>query len=83
MSVAEAERRLNDLVTRAAAGEEVVLTRDGEAVVRLLPARSSVQRTVDRDAIKALQAEARAMVSPGPSADRSQDFLYDENGLPA
>ena len=32
--------------------------------------------------IKAIQASARANAKPGPSAARSQDFLYDKHGLP-
>jgi hypothetical protein len=35
-----------------------------------------------RAAIEKLQASAAAKVTPGPSAARSQDFLYDEDGLP-
>tara|TARA_R110002020_G_scaffold200273_1_gene402420 strand:- start:64 stop:321 length:258 start_codon:yes stop_codon:yes gene_type:complete len=83
VSIVEAEHRLDDLAERAAAGEEVILTRGDEAVARLLPVENTKKRTIDRDMIKALQAEVRAKGSPGPSAARSQDFLYDENGLPA
>jgi hypothetical protein len=33
-------------------------------------------------AIKEIQESAKKHATPGPSAARSQDFLYDENGLP-
>jgi hypothetical protein len=37
----------------------------------------------DRRAIlNALRADGQEKATAGPSADRSQDFLYDENGLP-
>ncbi|MCE7030264.1 type II toxin-antitoxin system Phd/YefM family antitoxin [Jiella avicenniae] len=87
VSIAEAEERLTELADRAAAGEEVILTRDDKAVARLLPVENTNEntkkRTIDRDVIRALQAEVRAKASPGPCAARSQDFLYDEYGLPA
>ena len=62
------------------AGDEIVLTRHGHPAVRLVP----VKRRRDRKALRALVEEiwATAKPSPGPSAARSQDFLYDEDGLP-
>jgi len=35
-----------------------------------------------RAVMRAAQAAASAVATPGPSAARSQDFLYDEDGLP-
>jgi len=37
ISIAEAERQLAELVRRSVAGDEVILTRDGREVVRLVP----------------------------------------------
>jgi prevent-host-death family protein len=37
ISVADAEGKLDELVWRAEAGEDVVLTLDGEPVLRLVP----------------------------------------------
>ncbi len=37
VSVSAAKEQLNDLVRRAEAGDEVVLTRDGKPAVRLVP----------------------------------------------
>ena len=39
ISVTEAKGQLTELVRRAEAGDEVVLTRHGQAVVRLVPVR--------------------------------------------
>lgn len=81
--VSEAKAQLTDLVRRAEAGEEVVLTRHGQPAVKLVP----VVRKLDRDEfevlVRELQASAAKKLVPGPSAARSQDFLYDEDGLPA
>jgi prevent-host-death family protein len=83
VSVTDAKARLTDLVRRAEAGDEVILTRHGHAAVRLVPAQRP--RTLeDRKAlIDRLSASASAKATPGPCAARSQDWLYDENGLPA
>lgn len=47
----EAKARLSELVDRAEAGKEIVITRRGRAVARLVPARSGRRREVERDAI--------------------------------
>lgn len=48
----EAKARLSELVDRAEAGREIVITRRGRAVARIVPARQGGrQREVDRDAI--------------------------------
>jgi prevent-host-death family protein len=76
-AVSEAKGQLLDLVRRAEAGEEVILTRHGEAVVRLVAFAPSAQER--RAALEEARGAAR---NPGPPAARSQDFLYDEAGLP-
>jgi prevent-host-death family protein len=78
IAVTEAKGLLLDLVRRAEAGEDIVLTRHGTPIVRLvMVAPSAAER---RDALaEALGAGAGGA---GPSAARSQDFLYDDQGLP-
>lgn len=83
ISITDAKARLTDLVRRAEAGEEVVLTRHGREVARLVVSRKRLPPTELDAAIKRIQASAREHALPGPCAARSQDFLYDENGLPA
>jgi prevent-host-death family protein len=82
ISVTEAKGQLTELVRRAEAGDEVVLTRHGHAVVRLVPVKSVTDAQARGALIEAVQAAAAAKASAGPSAARSQDFLYDEDGLP-
>lgn len=87
ISLADAENRLNELVRRAEAGDEVVLTRDGKPAVRLVAVvpRSLTQEEIAarRKLMEEIWADAKGKALPGPSAARSQDHLYDENGLPA
>ena len=48
----EAKARLSELVARAEAGREIVITRRGRAVARIVPARpGGRRREVERDAI--------------------------------
>jgi prevent-host-death family protein len=82
VSVSEAKGQLTELVRRAEAGEEVVLTRHGHAVARLVPEKPRSDKEYRRRVIEEIRAECRGKATPGPSAARSQDFLYDEFGLP-
>ena len=88
ISVAEAKDQLAELVGRAEAGDEVILTRQGQPAVRLTPLHPAPPRpklTPEERAavIERICASAKEHVTPGPDAARSQDFLYDEDGLPA
>lgn len=85
--VTETDPALADLVRRVEAGEEVVMTRDGTPVARVVPVtvpRSSSTPEERGAALDRFQAKIRALdLPPGPPAERCSDFLYDENGLPA
>jgi prevent-host-death family protein len=82
ISVTEAKGLLTELIRRAEAGDDVVLTRHGHPAVRLVPIKPVANVEGRRALIKAARAGAAAKVTNGPSAGRSQDFLYDESGLP-
>ncbi len=82
VSVSEAKGQLTDLVRQAEAGEDVILTRHGHAAVRLVPIRRTLGEAQKRAFIEELSASASAKATPGPSAARSQDFLYGDDGLP-
>ncbi len=80
--VSDAKAQLTDLVRRAEAGEEVILTRHGHAAVRLAPMRATPDASARRDLLDAVRKAAARKVRAGPSAARSQDFLYNDDGLP-
>jgi prevent-host-death family protein len=82
VSVTEAKGQLTELVRRAEAGEEVILTRHGQAAARLVPIRSLPDRGSRRALMAAVRALGAAKASAGPNAARSQDFLYGDDGLP-
>jgi prevent-host-death family protein len=82
VSVTDAKGQLTDLVRRAEAGDEVVLTRHGRAAVRLVPVEPKRDVAGRRALMEAVQRSAASHRKPGPSAARSHDDLYDEDGLP-
>ena len=82
ISVTDAKGQLTELVRRAQAGDEVVLTRHGQAAVRLVPVVPVVDSSTRQAVLEAARAYGAAHATVGPSAARSQDFLYDEDGIP-
>jgi prevent-host-death family protein len=80
ISVSEAKGQLTDLVRRAEAGEEVILTRHGSPAARLAPIHAAPDGKTRHALIAAVRASAAA--NAGPSAARSQDFLYGGDGMP-
>jgi prevent-host-death family protein len=82
VSVTEAKGQLTELVRRAEAGDEVILTRHGQAAVRLVPVKAPPDRRTRRALLEEVRASAAAKAASGPRAARSQDFLYGNDGLP-
>ncbi|CAN5335332.1 type II toxin-antitoxin system prevent-host-death family antitoxin [soil metagenome] len=85
ISVTDAEGQLAKLVRLAETGDDVVLTREGEADVRLVPIEEK-PRPSAADKMAALDRFLNRMawkpIAETEGATRSHDFLYDENGLP-
>ncbi len=82
VSVTEAKGQLTELVRRAEAGDEVILTRHGHPSVLLVPIKSVPNAKTRRELLEAARTSGVLRANPGPSAARSQDFLYGEDGLP-
>jgi prevent-host-death family protein len=82
VSVTDAKGQLTELVRRAEAGDEIILTRHGHAAVRLVPVAPAANQKSRRALLEEVRASAAAKAAVGPSAARSQDFLYGDNGLP-
>lgn len=80
--VSEAKGQLTELVRRAEAGDEVILTRHGQAAVRLVPVAAVPDRKARRALLETVRASGAAKAASGPDAARSQDFLYGDDGLP-
>lgn len=84
ISVSDAKAQLTDLVRRAEAGDEVILTRRGAPAVRLVPIVADDVRPGRRQALDAFFGALKAHPGlEGTSGATMADFLYDESGLPA
>src|ERR1700730_17284457 len=82
IAVTEAKGQLTELVRRAEAGDEVILTRHGHEAVRLVPVLAVLDRKNRRALLEEVRARVSARATAGPDAARSQDFLYGDDGLP-
>ena len=83
VSVSDAKAQITELVRRAEAGEEVVLTRFGRPVAKITPIAPRTTAAGRRAAAGSRpRIRSGAAASPGPGGARSQDILYDEEGLP-
>lgn len=80
--VSDAKNKLSELVRRAEAGDEVVLTRYGRATVALVPVCPRRDPEARRAVITSMRTAAAGKGAAGASAARSQDFLYGDSGLP-
>jgi prevent-host-death family protein len=81
VAVSNAKGQLTELIRRAEAGEEIVLTRHGRAVVRLAPVEAAAAPAARKKLLEAVRASGAARARPGESAARSQDFLFGPDGL--
>jgi prevent-host-death family protein len=82
ISVSDAKASLTELLHRAEAGEEVVLTRRGQKVAQIVPLKPAMSPPQRRALIDAIRAMAPNPSAGEASAARSQDFLYGDDGLP-
>lgn len=82
ISVTEAKGQLTELVRRAEGGEEVILTRHGQSIVRLTPVVAIPNTLARRKIMESARRSGAAKAVKGAQASRSQDFLYDDDGLP-
>ena len=83
ISLTDAKARLTDLVRRAEAGEEVILTRRGEAKVRLV----AVKTAPDKERRRRTLTDFTGVLKGHPAfadtdAAHVDNFLYDDRGLP-
>ena len=90
VSVSAAKAQLTDLVRRAEAGDEIVLTRHGQPAVRLVPAAGATgtERKPTREEKWQLLEQLRGSAKGKPgfegvTAADADKFLYGEDGLPA
>ena len=82
VSVSDAKGQLTELVRKAEAGEEVVLTRHGKAAVRLVAMGARPTASDRKSLLDDVRGSGPLAATQGANAARSQDFLYGDDGLP-
>ena len=82
VSVQEAQKNLSVLLDRVESGEDIVLTKDGVTVARIVRSAPQLSREERRAILDRVRAMAPTFPPGEPTADRSHDDLYDEDGLP-
>jgi prevent-host-death family protein len=80
----EAKTKLSELLDRVEQGEEVVITRHGKEIARLVasqPMRSGEKKGL-QDRLMAIGLKSRKIIEEqGLKVSSDHDDLYDENGL--
>jgi len=61
----------------------VIFTQQGRQIARLVPVAATPHANHRRALMERVRASAATKLRPGPDAAHSQDFLYDDDGLPA
>jgi len=82
VAVTNAKGQLTELIRRAEAGKEIILTRHGHVVVSLVPVETLIAPEARRKLLEAIRSAGAAKARAGESAARSQDFLFGPDGLP-
>ncbi|MBV8770222.1 MAG: type II toxin-antitoxin system prevent-host-death family antitoxin [Hyphomicrobiales bacterium] len=82
VSVTDAKAKLTHLLRRAEAGDDVIITRHGQSAVRLVPVTVQPSSHERRALLEFVRASGARKTKRWPTAARSQDFLYDNHGLP-
>lgn len=81
-SVATTKDHLSELIDKALAGEEVVITRRGKATVRLVPDLMVPPRKDVRAATERLRVQLAKLppIRTGIPYDRFYEWLYEDEG---
>jgi prevent-host-death family protein len=82
LAISQAKGKLTDLVRRAEIGEEVILTRHGHMVARLVAMQNSPDPVRKREIIEKIVSMTKEKIHGNTNAASSQDFLYGVDGLP-
>ena len=81
ISLTDAKAKLTELVRRAEAGDDIILTRHGQPAARLVPIARRPSDGEREALLDALHGAGKRDF--GPDAAHISDWLYDDNGLPA
>ena len=75
LAISKAKSKLTDLVKRSEQGEEVVLTRHGTWVVKLVPIRPLLKLKTKKEILSRLLEESQSIICRDTDAAHSRDFF--------
>ena len=80
----EAKTKLSELLDRVERGEEVVITRRGKEIARIVPsgARLAIRKKATVEDLLAIADRFSSKIKGKFSSADIDDILYDEDGLP-
>jgi prevent-host-death family protein len=80
----EAKTKLSELLDRVEKGEEVIITRHGKEIARIVPfgARFVTRKKATVEDLLAIADRFRSKIKGKFSSADIDDILYDEDGLP-
>jgi len=80
----EAKTKLSELLDRVEKGEEIVITRRGKEIARIVPAsvRGSVKKKATVEDLLTIADRFSSKIKGKFSSADINDILYDEDGLP-
>ena len=81
VSVTEAKGQLTELVRRAEAGDEIILTRHGHAAVRLVPVKAVPDRKSRRTLLEAVRAAGAAKATLSNATRATASMLEIRRGI--
>jgi hypothetical protein len=76
------EGQMTEPAQSAAADTGVSSNKQGASSFRLTPVKADLDDNTKRRVLQSVRASAAAKAAAQPGAARSQDFLYDDGGLP-
>lgn len=82
LSISDAKAVLPELVRRAEAGETVILMQHGQPVAHIVAVHPKPDLAARKAALLTLMGKTMERPADGPDAARSQDHLYDAQGVP-
>ena len=83
IAIHQAKAKLSALINAALSGEQVVLAKHGRPVAEIRPFAVTKNPAEKLSAIQRIVARARTKRLSGVSAAETDNFLYDETGLPS
>lgn len=83
IAINEAKAKLSALISAAASGEQVLLTKHGRPVAEIKPFAAANTPIEKLTALRRIARRVAGKETKGADAAHSANFLYDDTGMPS